>query len=235
MWPLFPQRFAAEELPAPPEYRDLLVALLVALLGIAAFVITRLGQKGTAHTLQLVTLRPRHIVTIGEYRVPALHYLLGILFAVLQSALLLLLLAPREAAAGVSGGSGGGDFWVLFGWLSLGVLLLFAVHALLMGWAGYTFAEKSDADLWLANVVILYILFGASLTVPILLLVFSGLPEGVAFGLSAVLYIAFRIWFVVRGLVVLPKLQRAPLLIILYLCACEIAPLYMIPSIALSL
>ena len=227
MWPLFPQRYAAETLPGPPEYRDLLVVLLVALLGIAAFLVTRLGQKGTAHTLQLVTQKPRNIVTIVEYRVPVLQWLTGTLFAVIQSGLLILLLLPE--------GSVPGGFWGAYGQIILGVLALFGLHLLVITWIGHTFAAKSEADLLVANVLILYILFGASLTVPILLLAFFSSLKGLLLLLSGALYLVWRIWFVGRAVAVLPLFRRAPLLIILYLCACELAPLYLLPSIALDL
>lgn len=193
------------------------------------YLVTRLGQKGTAHTLGLVTLRPRNIVTLGAYRVPFGQYLLGSVFAVVQIALFLLLLTLK------SGGTGGEDFWILFGEIALGVVVFALVRYLLMVWTGFTFAEKDEADLWLANVVILFIFYGLSLTVPIALLIFVPSSVRVASWVGACLYLVYRIWFVGRGLAVMPKLRRSPLLIILYLCSCEIAPLYIAFSVTRTL
>ena len=224
-WPLFTQKYEAVISPGKPAYWDLLVILLVVLAGIVGFLVTRLGQKGTAHTLQLITLRPGHIVTLREYRVPVSQYLFGSLFAGTQIGLLLLLLLTSSGAIS----AGAELFWLYFFRLSGAVLGLFVIHFVFMAWVGYTFAERSEASLWLTNVVILFILFGTSLLVPILFL--AMVPGGVsfwwAFGLSATLYVSYWVWFVVRGLSVLSKFRRAPLLIILYLCACETAPLYL--------
>ena len=195
--------------------------MLVVLLGVIGFLVTRLGQKGTAHTLQLVTLRPRNIVTLGEYRIPALQYAVGILFGVIQVSLFALLFALK------AGSPFSGTFWLLFGEIALSALVLFGLHCLLMYWISSTFSDPGASRLWLSNVSILFILFGASLAIPIPFLAFSDLSPAVAGGLAALFYLVYRTWFLVRGLSIMPKLMRAPLLIILYLCVCELAPLYL--------
>ena len=124
---------------------------------------------------------------------------------------------------------------MLFGKIALVVAAFAFVRYLVMVWTGYTFAEKQEADLWRANVAILFILYGLALSVPVALSVFVPSSVQGALWTGALLYLVYRIWFVVRGLDVMPKLRRSPLLIILYLCTCEIAPLYVAVSIARSL
>lgn len=222
---MFPQRYVAEVATGAPGYRDLLIVLLVVLIGIIGYLVTRMGQKGTAHTLQLVTLRPRNIVTLGDFRVPLSQYVLGVLFAVIQLSLFLLFLSQRM------GGDASEGFWLLFGKIAFGVIAFFGAQYLFMAWTGFTFAEKSQTELWLVNVALLFILYGISLTVPVFLLVFSPITGVGALAVGGLFYLVYRCWFVVRGLAVMPKLSRAPLLIILYLCTCEIAPIYLAYSI----
>lgn len=227
MWPIFPERYPIEAISVTPSYRDPLVLLGVILVGIVGFLVTRLGRKGTAHTLGLVTLRPRAIVTMGDYHVPTMQYLLGVVFAVMQVALFLLLVVGLA--------EGGGDhFWVYFGEISALVTLFFLLRYCLMAWVGFTFAERSQTRLWLVNVVLLFILFGLSLALPLALALI--LPDYTWWfvALGGVLYLLYRIIFVLRGVSVLSKLSKAPLLIIWYLCTCELAPLYLAFSIAMN-
>ena len=222
VWPVFTDRYPAEIAAGKPEYWDPLILLLIVLLGAIGFLVTRLGQKGTAHTLQLVTLRPRNIVTFGEYHIPPGQYGIGILFAVIQISLLLLLIGIRSGAF-----PGDGLFWLRFSEIALAVILLFAGHYLLMAWAGYTFSGETERRLLLSNVSILFILFGASLVLPIALLIFSKFPYAVSLGTAVLLYFSYRVWFLVRSLSILTVLLRVPFLIIWYLCVCELAPLYL--------
>lgn len=195
-WPFFDQHFPLEELEATVAYRD---PLLLLLLGLFLLCTTLYGYARwhKSESIQVVTV------------VVALFQALFV-----SASLTTLLIAPSSEA-----------FWHRTLYHTFAIALLFLLSTAILFWVWRTFSTRDRCREWFYFYFSATATLGALLYLPLLLLLLFPCFRILALLLTALLYLLFRISLGYYALRIFSHLLRYPLHIILYLCACEIAPI----------
>lgn len=220
-WPTFEERYVGCTVVPTPGYWESLITVLLLLLAVTAGIYALLGRKRRALALQLVTLRPSNIRSVGEHSPGPMV----LLVAVLQGAVLVGILYTLLAMQSTGGGPGVRAFWTMVGVHSGQVLGLFLASLILQIWLGYSFGEDAELKLWVTSYVLLSVMWSTAQILPLLLVLFLPGSRTLLLVVMAGLYIGYRMWVVWRGMAVISRVRRHPLHIIWYLCGCELLPL----------
>lgn len=108
------------------------------------------------------------------------------------------------------------------------VTLYYLLQRLLYGFIAWVFTQKAEAGIWLSSNVTLHSLLGISMFPLVFILIYIPQLSLYAFISAGVLYIASRIIFIYKGVKIFLRDIYGLLYFILYLCALEIAPLFLL-------
>lgn len=218
-WPTFGTRYAEEVINTFPEYwESAVVAFIVLILWSIALIFLMRGRS-RSQALLLVTSRPQALSQPKEYLPPKVFFPLSLLHTSIMTGIVIALFYTRGGQVDLQA------FWDhaltftgLFG-------LFIIISTIIYEWLTRTFGRDEQRGLWFPNHFLLIFIFGQTLYLPLVCLLFSTMSTSSIALLTLCLFILFRGWSVIRLLAIFNQLHHYPLHIILYLCACEIGPL----------
>lgn len=221
-YPPFTERFTPSYQAAPPMYEEVLLigVLAITLLSGILFAVTKkreyqlLAAPFTERASELEFLPHPTSGLIGRTTLQGA-------IALFYAATLLTLTTIHESTSSLI-------FWTEAAKAMAKVLALFAVSFLTNIWIWSTFGKQKVWQRWAWSYFLLSVAFGLSLLFPLLLTLISDISRNVLWSGVLLFFLLYRLLSFRQVLRYFPLLRTSLLHIILYLCTCEIGPLYLL-------